>query len=65
MNNLAARDLRMMKLHMKVSGGFRSWQGARDFATLHSVLSTERRQGRNRIEALRQGPVDLLAGLRS
>ena len=64
-NNLAERDLRMMKLRMKISGGFRSRQGARDFATLRNVLSTARKQDRNRIEALRQGPAALLAGLQS
>ena len=52
-NNLAEQDLRMMKLRMKISGGFRFEQGARDFATLRSVLSTARKQGWNRIEATR------------
>ena len=37
---------------MKISGGFRSEQGAQDFATLRSVLSTARKQGLNQIEAL-------------
>ena len=64
-NNQAEQDLRMMKLRMKISGGFRSEQGAQDFATLRSVLSTARKQGRNRIEALLQGPDILLAGLKS
>ena len=32
-NNEAERDVRMMKLRMKISGGFRSPQGAADFAT--------------------------------
>ncbi len=62
-NNLAEQDLRMMKLRMKISGGFRSEQGARDFATLRSVLSTARKQGRNRIEALLRGPDALLSEL--
>ena len=62
-NNQAERDLRMMKLRMKISDGFRSVQGARDFSTLQSVLSTARKQGCNRIEALRQGPTALLAEL--
>ena len=63
-NNQAEQDLRMMKLRMKISGGFRSEQGAQDFATLRSVLSTARKQGRNRVEALLQGPEVLLAGLK-
>ena len=54
----------MMKLRMKISGCFRSAQGARDFATLRSVLSTARKQGWNRIEALLKGPGELLAALR-
>ncbi len=62
-NNLAERDLRMMKLRMKISGCFRSAQGARDFATLRSVLSTAGKQGWNRIEALLAPPDELLAKL--
>ncbi len=64
-NNQAEQDLRMMKLRMKISGGFRSEQGARDFATLRSVLSTARKQGLNRIEVLLQGPAALLAKVES
>ena len=62
-NNLAAQDVRMMKVRQKISGGFRSAQGARDFATLRNVLSSARKQGRNRLEALRQGPEILFATL--
>ena len=62
-NNLAERDLRMMKLRMKISGCFRSAQGARDFATLRSVGSTAGKQGWNRIEALLSPPDELIAGL--
>src|SRR5262245_26579732 len=40
-NNLAERDGRMMKLRQKISGGFRSQDGAKDFA----VLATARKQG--------------------
>ena len=63
-NNQAEQDLRMMKLRMKISGSFRSERGAHDFATLRSVLSTARKQGRNRIETLMRGPPVLLDGLR-
>jgi len=62
-NNQAEQDLRMMKLRMKISGGFRSAQGARDCATLRSVLSTARQQGLNRIETLLLRPDALLARL--
>ena len=64
-NNLAEQDVRMMKLRMKISGGFRSAQGARDFATLRSVLSTARKQGWNAIETLRTSPEELFARLQT
>ena len=39
--------------------------GAKDFATLRSVLSTARKQDRNRIETLVRGVAALLAGART
>ena len=64
-NNQAEQDVRMMKLRMKISGGFRSEQGAKDFATLRSVLSTARKQGLNRLEVLLRGPDALWAKVES
>ncbi len=64
-NNLAERDGRMMKLRQKISGGFRSTDGAEDFATIRSLLSTARKQGWNILQALASQPDRLIAELRS
>src|SRR5208337_2085612 len=63
-NNEAERDGRMMKVKQKISGGFRTPDGAADFATLRSVISTARKQGWNLIETLMAIPTDLVARLR-
>src|ERR1700675_4817410 len=63
-NNQAERDGRMMKLRQKISGGFRSLQGAMDFALIRSFVSTARKQGWNIIDALSRDPSDLAKSLR-
>ena len=63
-NNEAERDARMMKLRQKISGGFRSSEGAADFAIIRSFVSTARKQGWNIIQALSQDPADLAKALR-
>ena len=51
-NNQAERDIRMMKLRMKISGGFRTVVGAEIFAAMRSVISTARKHGVNILRAL-------------
>ena len=63
-NNQAERDGRMMKLRQKISGGFRSQEGAMDFAIIRSFLSTAKKQGKNIIDALTRDPVNLAQALR-
>ncbi len=63
-DNLAERDGRMMKLRQKISGGFRSQDGAQDFAVIRSVLSTAKKQGRDILQTLNANPKRLTAALR-
>jgi len=51
-NNLAEQDIRMIKLRLKISGCFRTLQGARQFARIRSDLSTARKQGGNMLQAI-------------
>ena len=52
-NNLAERDLRMLKVQQKISGCFRTTDGATTFCRIRSYISTIRKQGHNVFTALK------------
>ena len=51
-NNLAEQDIRMIKVRLKISGCFRTIQGAKYFARIRSYLSTARKQNRNILDSI-------------
>ena len=63
-NNLAEQDVRMMKVKQKISGGFRSEDGAEDFGIIRTLISTARKQGWNILQALTDDIVALTGQLR-
>jgi transposase len=62
-NNQAEQDLRMMKVRMKISGSFRTFEGAQTFADIRSVISTARKHGLNILDTLTKPPDDIIARL--
>lgn len=51
-NNIAEQAIRMMKVKQKISGCFRSEQGAKNFADIRSYIATAKKQGLSIIKAL-------------
>jgi transposase len=52
-NNVAERTMRMIKVKQKVSGGFRTWEGAQNFSIVRSCVDTMRKQGASILEVLK------------
>lgn len=62
-NNLAEQALRMMKVKMKISGAFRTFDAAQDFAALRSIIATARKQGWNILQTLTRDAPSLINAL--
>lgn len=52
-NNQAERDVRMTKVQQKISGTFRSSQGARTFCRIRGYISTVRKNSLSAIDAIK------------
>lgn len=52
-NNLAERDLRMIKAKKKISGGFRSDRGGEAYTDIKTYLSTMKKQGNNLYQSIK------------
>ena len=51
-NNGSERAIRNVKVKLKISGQFKSFQGAKDYASLRSIIDTSRKRGLNEFDSL-------------
>ena len=64
-NNLGEQDRRMLKVQQKISGTFRSSDGAKAFCRIRSYLSTARKNAISAFDALKPafaGEPDVVIG---
>jgi len=52
-NNGSERAIRNVKVKLKVSGQFKTLQGAKDYAAIRSIVDTSRKRGLNEFESLK------------
>jgi len=64
-NNVAERGGRMAKVKMKISGCFRTSEGARIFVILRGTADTARKQGWNVLDAIKAPAASLIARLKA
>jgi transposase len=62
-NNQAERDARMMKLKQKISGCFRSLDGANDFMVIRTLIGTAKKRSWGVIQSLMRDPRESIAQL--
>ena len=53
-NNQAERDIRMIKVKQKVSGGFRTEDGAKKFLKIRGFISTMNKQGKDILSSIQK-----------
>ena len=53
-NNASEAAIRILKVKAKVSGGFRTQDGADEFAVFHSIMDTAKRNGKSKFKILYQ-----------
>lgn len=61
-NNSSEATIRILKVKTKVSGGFRTNEGADEFAAFHSIAETAKRNGISKFKALFKLVADMAPG---